>query len=378
MKKSFKLLTLGLAGSCLLAASAGTSYADSAVQAPAAASVSAAAEPVSAPASVKTGNVQVTTKEIKEESPELSVNLKIPVIQGMKDTHYQDELNDIIYRHAMKDVEAVRKQAQGDLAAANGSASELAMPYSVDSAVEVSASGGQEDANRLSLRVVTSVYTGGAHGMPRVDTYNVLNAEEAQKIELKDLFGENYKAIIDKQIRQEIAKHPDDFFEDAFSGITDTQSFQIKDGKAVIVFSPYEIAPYAAGIQEFSVPIAQGGNASAPSRLVVGGEVLSTKQGSLYTTAAGTTMVPLRVTAEKLGFQLKWNQEQWAAELSKGAVWTSVYKGKDAYTINKMAPFSLGEAAVIKEDGNMYVPAAFFSKVLKADVAVTGDQLVIK
>ncbi|GKS11594.1 hypothetical protein YDYSY3_25940 [Paenibacillus chitinolyticus] len=376
MKKSFKLLTLGLAGSCLLAASTGTSYANSALQAPAATSV--AAEPVSAQASVKNGAVQVTTKEIKEDSPELSVDLQIPVIQGMKDTQYQDELNDIIYRHAMKDVEAVRKQAQRDLAAANGSASELAMPYSVDSIVEVSASGGQEDANRLSLRVVTSVYTGGAHGMPRVDTYNVLNAEEAQKIELKDLFGDNYKAIIDKQISQEIAKHPDDFFEDAFSGITDTQSFQIRDGKAVIVFSPYDIAPYAAGIQEFSIPIAQGGNSSAPSSLVVGGEALSAKQGSLYTTAAGTTMVPLRVAAEKLGFQLKWNQEQWAAELSKGAVWTSVYKGKDAYTINKMAPVSLGEAAVIKEDGNMYVPASFFSKILKADVTVTGDQLVIK
>ncbi|MFS0840942.1 stalk domain-containing protein [Paenibacillus sp. 1P03SA] len=376
MKKSFKLLTLGLAGSCLLAASAGTSYANSAVQPSAAASVSAAAEPAAAP--VINGTVQVTTKEIKEESPELSVNLQIPVIEGMKDKQYQDELNDIIYRHAMKDVEAVRKQAQGDLAAANGSASELAMPYSVDSVFEVSASGGQKDANRLSLRVVTSVFTGGAHGMPRVDTYNVLNEEEAQLVELKDLFGDNYKAIIDKQIGQEIAKHPDDFFEDAFSGITDTQSFQIKDGKAVIVFSPYEIAPYAAGIQEFSIPISQGGSSSAPTSLVVGGEVLSEKQGALYTTAAGTTMVPLRITAEKLGFQLKWNQEQWAAELSKGAVWTSVYKGKDAYTINKMAPFSLGEAAVIKEDGNMYVPASFFSKVLKADVTVDGDQLVIK
>ncbi|MFF2157402.1 stalk domain-containing protein [Paenibacillus chitinolyticus] len=376
MKKSFKLLTLGLAGSCLLAASAGTTYANSAVQAPAATSV--AAEPVSAQASVKNGAVQVTTKEIKEDSPELSVDLQIPVIQGMKDTQYQDELNDIIYRHAMKDVEAVRTQAQRDLAAANGSASELAMPYSVDLIAEVSASGGLEDANRMSLRVTTSVYTGGAHGMPRVDTYNVLNAEEAQKIELKDLFGDNYKAIIDKQISQEIAKHPDDFFEDAFSGITDTQSFQIRDGKGVIVFSPYDIAPYAAGIQEFSIPIAQGGSSSAPSSLVVGGEVLPVKQGSLYTTAEGTTMVPLRVTAEKLGFQLKWNQEQWAAELSKGAVWTSVYKGKDAYTINKMAPISLGEAAVIKEDGNMYVPASFFSKILKADVAVTGDQLVIK
>ncbi|MFE6794863.1 stalk domain-containing protein [Paenibacillus chitinolyticus] len=376
MKKSFKLLTLGLAGSCLLAASAGTSYANSAAQVPAATSV--AAEPVSAQASVKNGAVQVSTKEIKEDSPELSVDLQIPVIQGMKDTQYQDELNDIIYRHAMKDVEAVRKQAQRDLAAANGSANELAMPYSVDLIAEVSASGNQEDANRLSLRVATSVYTGGAHGMPRVDTYNVLNAEEAQKIELKDLFGDNYKAIIDKQISQEIAKHPDDFFEDAFSGITDTQSFQIRDGKAVIVFSPYDIAPYAAGIQEFSIPIAPGGNSSAPSSLVVGGEVLSAKQGSLYTTAEGTTMVPLRVAAEKLGFQLKWNQEQWAAELSKGAVWTSVYKGKDAYTINKMAPVSLGEAAVIKEDGNMYVPASFFSKILKADVTVTGDQLVIK
>ncbi|SEG27602.1 DUF3298 domain-containing protein [Paenibacillus sp. UNC499MF] len=376
MKKSFKLLTLSLAGSCLLAASAGTSYASSAVQPSAAASVSAAAEPAATP--VKNGAVQVTTKEIKEESPELSVNLQIPVIQGMKDKQYQDELNDIIYRHAMKDVEAVRKQAQGDLAAANGSASELAMPYSVDSVFEVSASGGQKDANRLSLRVVTSVFTGGAHGMPRVDTYNVLNEEEAQLVELKDLFGDNYKAVIDKQIGQEIAKHPDDFFEDAFSGITDTQSFQIKDGKAVIVFSPYEIAPYAAGIQEFSIPISQGGSSSAPSSLVVGGEVLSAKQGSLYTTAAGTTMVPLRVAAEKLSFQLKWNQEQWAAELSKGAVWTSVYKGKDAYTINKMAPFSLGEAAVIKEDGNMYVPASFFSKILNADVTVNGDQLVIK
>jgi hypothetical protein len=37
--------------------------------------------------------------------------------------------------------------------------------------------------------------------------------------------------------------------------ITDEQPFYIGDGQIVVYFAQYEIAPYAAGMSEFAIPV---------------------------------------------------------------------------------------------------------------------------
>lgn len=94
-------------------------------------------------------------------------------------------------------------------------------------------------------------------------------------------------------------------------------------------------------------------------------------------TDAKLVMIPLRSVSEALGFELKWNQENRSAELTKegSPIWTQVQTGKDQYTVNKMYK-SLG-AAPVNVKGTLYVPAIFFSDVLPANVSVDGMKVSI-
>ncbi|MNG16012.1 Protease inhibitor precursor [compost metagenome] len=93
--------------------------------------------------------------------------------------------------------------------------------------------------------------------------------------------------------------------------------------------------------------------------------------------ADGVSLVPFRKVAEALGYTVKWNQETYAAELTKGAQWTSVSVGKDSYFFAKMAPVALGAAPVILND-SLYVPVKFVSDILKADVTTGSTGLHIE
>lgn len=77
----------------------------------------------------------------------------------------------------------------------------------------------------------------------------------------------------------------------------------------------------------------------------------------------GVTMVVLADTLRDLGFEVKWIEASKSVELSKGAKWTSITIGENAYFKNRMAARPLSAAPIIK-DGKTYVPAEFFSVIL--------------
>ncbi|WP_129595816.1 DUF3298 and DUF4163 domain-containing protein [Anaerophilus nitritogenes] len=200
-------------------------------------------------------NIQVKAKEIKVNNQLGNVQMRIPVIEGMKDTHYQDQLNDIILSHAMKDQEEVEKQVKENEEMAKEGFEmqpyELFVDYSV-----------KEKDRVFSLVVQTYMYTGGAHGTPRTDCYNV-DLKEYNAIQINDLFKENadYKKVINEEIKKQIKEQQSTeeriYFdgEEGFKSISDTQSFYIEDGNIVVCFSKYEIAPGASGEPEFKIPL---------------------------------------------------------------------------------------------------------------------------
>lgn len=328
--------------------------------------------PGSTPPSAASG-ITVTAKEVSKDSDVLKAKLSIPVLSGMKDTRYQAEVNDIIERHAMKDLTALEQQAQKDAEQAKQPGGYEFRPYELDVRYVLKSAGGAANADRISLEVQTYTYTGGANGMPRVDTYNFTDGTEAKLLTLQDLFGDSYKQTIDTAIQQAIQANPDHYFKDAFKGISDTQSFYVEKGDAVIVFGKYEIAPGAAGTPEFRIPLPGNDTGTTPpvtapaARLTVNGQAVSLEEAPVYVNDAGAKMVPLRAITDALGYQLTWNPEKRQAELSKGAQWTVVQEGKDNYTVNKMAPIQLGTAPVIHNE-KLYVPLAFFAEILKQHV----------
>lgn len=110
--------------------------------------------------------------------------------------------------------------------------------------------------NIISIPMNIYEFTGGAHGMTYLNSYNY-NLINGKKLKLSDIFKENidYKKIIDNYIKYVIKKNPDIYFQgnNGFKGIKEEQSFYIEDDGIVIYFDLYEIAPYYVGIPKFKI-----------------------------------------------------------------------------------------------------------------------------
>lgn len=110
--------------------------------------------------------------------------------------------------------------------------------------------------NYLSIPIKTYEFTGGAHGMTYLKSYNY-DLSSGKEILFKDLFkeGVDYKKIVDEFIISQISKNPNIYFEgtEGFKGISENQNFYIDDEGVVIYFQLYDIAPYYVGIPEFKM-----------------------------------------------------------------------------------------------------------------------------
>ena len=110
----------------------------------------------------------------------------------------------------------------------------------------------------LSLIIKYYKYSGGAHGYYEYVPYNI-DMRNGKIFNLKDMFKDNvdYKIIINDEINNQIKalsnkeENLGQIYD--FYSIKDNQKFYIEDGNIVIIFDLYEIAPYAAGIPEFSI-----------------------------------------------------------------------------------------------------------------------------
>lgn len=116
--------------------------------------------------------------------------------------------------------------------------------------------------NYLSIPIKTYEFTGGAHGMTYLKTYNY-DLLTGKELTLKEMFknGVDYKEVVNDFISKEISKNPNMYFEgkEGFKGISDKQEFYIDEDGLVIYFQLYDIAPYYVGIPEFKMTWAEFG-----------------------------------------------------------------------------------------------------------------------
>jgi hypothetical protein len=101
---------------------------------------------------------------------------------------------------------------------------------------------------------------GAAHGMP-LKVFAKVDLESGIFYELKDLFKSNssYVEVLSGIIGEQIKNDPQYsyVFPDSYKGITPEQPFYIDASNLYIYFTPYEIAPYAAGFPTFTIPFGE-------------------------------------------------------------------------------------------------------------------------
>lgn len=308
----------------------------------------------------------ITPKKIEVKNELVEINITIPVITGLTDMKYQEDLNNIITSHAKKTKEEIEQQALEYAKDAKENNWEI-RPYQLYMEYELKT----DNEEVLSFTVTTYTYTGGANGMIEVAYYNVdkKTNKPNKTISLSDLFldGSDYIDRINKEIARQIAVRSQDgkeyFFEGemGFQTISENQGFYMKDDNIVIAFAKYEIAPGAMGIPEFVISLDSLKDILKEkdnSKIIINGLEIET-----IVNEDNIVMIPLRKAVEQIGFEVSWNAADQSVFIAKGQATAKLRIGDEVYIANHKIPYILEAVPVIINDYT-YVPVSFLETVL--------------
>ena len=193
----------------------------------------------------KDRGLNIDSKNTINKSDQIDVNIKSPTVKS--DSKIVNDIFDKINSENKMWADGLIKEANAD---------QFDAQYVVNSSFHVP----YNNSNLLSLNVMNYYYAGGAHGLNNLISYNY-DINTGKKLALKDMFvdGFDYKTLINKKIREYIAKDKGSYFSEGaeFKGINDDQEFYFSNDGITVYFQVYKIAPYAAGIRYFLIPKAE-------------------------------------------------------------------------------------------------------------------------
>ncbi len=336
--------------------------------------------PISINTELEENEIKVETEIIKPNIDGAEIDIKIPVIKGLKDSQYQEELNHLIKTHTEENIKKFEEDVEGLKKLDIEWKPQMIVGHDIKSSEDI-----------LSIVVDTYIFTGGAHGSSRRDYYNI-DIDKNQTIQLSDLFkdGSDFKSIINDQINNEINRQIKDeaksYFTDdeKFVTIDDSHDFYIdKDGSIVITFQPYDITPWYMGHPEFKIPnksiahILKDSESTAEdvnfNKVIINGKEVKLNT-PMFKSEKGTIMIPFREVAESLEFKVTWDGKNKVASMNKEAVSAGAYVGGDKYYFSKAFVYLEEESKLIK--GTTFVPISFIEQVLQGETTITNDGML--
>lgn len=111
--------------------------------------------------------------------------------------------------------------------------------------------------NAVSMYIDEYIFSGGAHGTT-TRTSQTWNLMLGKMVELYELYPNEPYFLLDilRKINREISENLENFFADPYPLVVEyfnPESYYIDNGKVVIYFQQYDIAPYSSGIIEFTL-----------------------------------------------------------------------------------------------------------------------------
>lgn len=308
-------------------------------------------------------NSVLTPKHIKENTELMEVSITLPVVNGLTDIAYQEELNNLIASRADKLKEEIMALALEYAQEAKENNYEIRQ-FQIYTEYELKTDSDQV----LSFIVTNYTYTGGAHGNTQVDYYNI-NKKANKAIGLADLFveGSDYVGRINNEVKKQIeirSQEGDEYFfegEWGFQTISENQDFYIKDDNIVICFAKYEIAPGVMGIPEFAISMDSLKDIlkkQEETKIIIEGLEIET-----IINEDNVVMIPLRKAVEQLGYKVIWNAEAQSIYMTRDKQSALAKIGDTVYVANDKIPYIL-EAPPVIIDNTTYVPLSFLETIL--------------
>lgn len=208
-------------------------------------------------------NVQTTTatpkvtivESFKKEGEKYSLEFRVPVISNSGNAAVEKAINEIIN----KDVEALRSEI---ISSREEVEKDPTLKDQLDSPIFQYSAGSEllsEYASSafVSLAVGYSSYTGGAHGMYNVVPYNY-KLSDGSKLRLEDFIegDSDDMTVINDAIKAKIKAEAIELYDDANPAINkEYEFFYVTKDHLVVYYNTYAIAPYAAGVLSFEVPL---------------------------------------------------------------------------------------------------------------------------
>lgn len=186
----------------------------------------------------------------------VSYDYIIPQFSGMGDASYQAVLNaQMLAKYLNADTEA-RENEREQRADAQGLDESDVYYYTYSNELSYRVSGVR--GNILEITLESYEYLGGAHGMPFIYTYNIDTAR-SKTLQLGDLFtNASYKqTLINKMNAIRLKGGEDMEYVEEVVELPPDNSFYFTDDALIIYYEPYELASYARGFVEFSVPLSE-------------------------------------------------------------------------------------------------------------------------
>lgn len=200
--------------------------------------------------------VALGSTRVVSKTAALECQLTIPVIRGMKNADAQEALNKAAQEEVVAFYETINGYALHDAADAAAMKEEFGIslfPYQA----HVSYTPGTISNQLISYYQDFYQYTGGAHGNTRRSSRSI-DAGSGQELRLGDLFvsGYNYVDPINQAIYEQIAQDTaTSYFDTAPAAIAaDADNFYLTAQGLVFYYQQYALAPYAAGILEYTIP----------------------------------------------------------------------------------------------------------------------------
>lgn len=192
--------------------------------------------------------ISVLGKQVIEDSEICAVNIQVPSINGLKDKPFQDYFNAALESEIAQYRSEIEEMARKAFEESKTSE----WPFRVFNVYVVYSAYVSDGI--LTLDMIFSEFTGGAHPNASRRTYNI-DLSKSRLVALHNILGnKDVEDALNASIKSEIAER-EDLWPDYFDGVTTDQCFYLKAGRLCVCFQPYDIGPWASGMPEFCFPL---------------------------------------------------------------------------------------------------------------------------